>query len=87
VIFDSIQAIAPPDLQSVMENFPILFHEPYYRHYITDDWVVPLEEVGFKKVQTEGCFVYLEKQKLQFPMKKQLCELEIRVLKYISQNL
>jgi hypothetical protein len=40
-----------------MENFPLLFHEPYYRHYITDDLVVRLEEVGFKKVQTENHLV------------------------------
>ena len=57
VICDSIQAIDSPDFQPVMENFPLLFHEPYYRHYITDDLVIRLEECGFRTVQTENHLV------------------------------
>lgn len=57
VICDSIQAIDSPEFQPMMENFPTLFHEPYYRHYITDDLVDRLEKAGFQKVRIENHLV------------------------------
>jgi hypothetical protein len=41
----------------MMENFPILFHEPYYRHYTTDNLGDRLEKAGFVDLQIENHFV------------------------------
>jgi len=57
VICDSIQAIDFPELTPMMENFPTLFHEPYYKHYITDDLVERLQKVGFQNIATENHFM------------------------------
>lgn len=56
VICDSLQVVDSPNLMPLMENFPIIFHEPYYRDYIQDDLVVRLEQAGFSDVQTENHF-------------------------------
>lgn len=53
-ICDSVQAIDSPEMMPMMENFPAMFHEPYYKHYIHDDLVQRLESVGFARVQTEN---------------------------------
>lgn len=57
VICDSIQKMDTPEFAPMMENFPALFHEPYYRHYISDDLVARLEEAGFTDVKTENHFM------------------------------
>ncbi|PSO52481.1 MAG: SAM-dependent methyltransferase [Cyanobacteria bacterium QH_6_48_35] len=57
VICDSIQANDSPELMPMMENFPITFHEPYYKHYISDDLVARLEKAGFENISTENHFV------------------------------
>lgn len=57
VICDSIQAIETPELEPMMANFPVLFHEPYYRDYIKDDLVTRLETAGFNGVTTQVHFV------------------------------
>lgn len=57
IICDSIQAIDTPELMPIMENFPIMFHEPYYKHYVQDDLVKRLESVGFTDVRTENHFM------------------------------
>ena len=57
VICDSIQAIDSPDFQEMMNNFPAIFHEPYYRHYITDSLEDRLTEAGFINLQVENHFV------------------------------
>lgn len=57
VICDSIQALDSPEFQTMMENFPILFHEPYYRHYTTDNLAERLEKAGFVDLQIENHFV------------------------------
>lgn len=54
VICDSVQAIDSPEMMPMMENFPVMFHEPYYKHYIHDDLVQRLESVGCTQVQTEN---------------------------------
>lgn len=56
-ICDSIQAIDYPELMPLMENFPTIFHEPYYRHYVTDDLVKRLEKAGFQNIATENHFM------------------------------
>jgi ubiquinone/menaquinone biosynthesis C-methylase UbiE len=57
VICDSIQAIDSPDMMPLMENFTAMFHEPYYRHYITDDLVERLEKAGFQNIATQNHFM------------------------------
>lgn len=57
VICDSIQAIDSPQFQTSMDNFPKMFHEPYYKHYTTDDLVVRLEKAGFENIEIENHFM------------------------------
>ena len=52
VICDSIQKVDVPEFEPLMENFPAMFHEPYYRHYISDDLVARLESAGFSEITT-----------------------------------
>ena len=56
IICDSIQALDSPELQPIMEGFPKSFHEPYYRHYMTDDLVARLETAGFEQIETYNHF-------------------------------
>ena len=56
-ICDSMQAIDSPDFQTMIDNFPAIFHEPYYRHYSTDNLAERLEQAGFIDVQIENHFV------------------------------
>jgi ubiquinone/menaquinone biosynthesis C-methylase UbiE len=57
VICDSMQATDSPDFQVMMSNFPVLFHEPYYRHYTTDNIEERLEKAGFTDLRIENHFV------------------------------
>jgi ubiquinone/menaquinone biosynthesis C-methylase UbiE len=58
VICDSIQrSDSPEEFQVMMDNFPAIFHEPYYKHYVTDDLVERLEKAGFQDIKTENHFV------------------------------
>ncbi|MCC0177257.1 class I SAM-dependent methyltransferase [Waterburya agarophytonicola K14] len=56
-ICDSIQATDSPDFQEMMNNFPSIFHEPYYRHYTTDSLEERLRQAGFINLQVENHFV------------------------------
>ena len=57
VICDSVQAMDSPELMPAMEGFSVTFHEPYYKHYMNDDLVKRLEEVGFVDVSIENHFM------------------------------
>ena len=57
VICDSMQVIDSPDFQTMMNNFPAIFHEPYFRHYTTDNLEERLESVGFIDIRIENHFV------------------------------
>lgn len=57
VICDSIQLSDSPELRVAMENFPAMFHEPYYRHYTTDDLNARLTEAGFAEVSNQIHFM------------------------------
>ncbi len=57
IICDSIQAIDSPEMMPLMENFPAMFHEPFYRHYTTDDLVERLKQAGFQDIATENHFM------------------------------
>lgn len=57
IICDSVQVLDTPEFAPMMENFPAMFHEPYYRHYINDDLVARLESAGFTDVETSNHFM------------------------------
>ncbi|MGF1496850.1 MAG: class I SAM-dependent methyltransferase [Elainellaceae cyanobacterium] len=57
VICDSIQISDSPELLPAMENFPAMFHEPFYRNYIDDDMTTRLQEAGFDSVEIEVHFM------------------------------
>lgn len=57
VICDSIQMIDTPELEPMMANFPVLFHEPFYGDYVRDDLGQRLETAGFRDITTEVHFV------------------------------
>jgi ubiquinone/menaquinone biosynthesis C-methylase UbiE len=57
VVCDSIQALDLPEAEPMMANFASMFHEPYYRHYTTDDLNARLTDAGFTQVETFTCFM------------------------------
>jgi hypothetical protein len=54
---NSTVAIDSPEMMPAMENFSVMFHEPYYRNYITDDLVERLEKAGFQDIATQNHFM------------------------------
>jgi hypothetical protein len=57
MVMDSIQAKDRPDWEPMLENFPQMFHEPYYRHYIHDDITIRLSGTGFADIEERlHCF-------------------------------
>jgi ubiquinone/menaquinone biosynthesis C-methylase UbiE len=57
VFADSIQAGDTPDLDQMLEYFPIGFHEPFYRSYQSDDLVALFAEAGFELQETRLAFL------------------------------
>ncbi len=57
IICDSIQMSDSPEFMPMMENFPAVYHEPYYKHYMTDDLRERLEKAGFTNISTEVHFM------------------------------
>ncbi|MEL6440764.1 MAG: class I SAM-dependent methyltransferase [Cyanobacteria bacterium J06621_8] len=57
VICDSIQVEDSADLQIVMDTFPAMFHEPYYKHYTFDDLQTRLESAGFTDISVTNYFL------------------------------
>ena len=57
IICDSIQREDAPEFKVPLENFPAMFHEPYYRHYISDDLNARLESAGFEHIVNEIHFM------------------------------
>lgn len=57
IICDSIQVSDSPELEPIMHNFYETFHEPYYRHYMTDDLVERLQKAGFENIETQVHFM------------------------------
>lgn len=53
IICDSIQLPDVPEFKVMMENFAVIFHEPYYKNYISDDLVRRLESAGFTNIETQ----------------------------------
>ena len=57
VLCDSLQLDDVPALNPMLENFPVLLHEPYYRHYIHDNIEARLAQAGFELLGTSSHFV------------------------------
>jgi ubiquinone/menaquinone biosynthesis C-methylase UbiE len=57
VLCDSIQRPDSPEFEVAMENFPAMFHEPYYRHYTTDDLNQRLADSGFEGISNQVHFM------------------------------
>lgn len=57
VLCDSIQRVDSPEFEVMMDNFPAMFHEPYYRHYTTDDLNSRLTTAGFEGVTNQVHFM------------------------------
>jgi ubiquinone/menaquinone biosynthesis C-methylase UbiE len=51
MVMDSIQVKDRPEWEPMLENFPQMFHEPYYRHYIKDDITAYLTAAGFGAIE------------------------------------
>ena len=56
VIADAIQISDSPELESLMNNFPRMYHEPFYTDYIKDDITLRLDKAGFTDIQEEVHF-------------------------------
>lgn len=57
VLADSVQLQDSPQFRVPMENFRRVFHEPYYRDYITDDIEGRLAGAGFEAISAESHFM------------------------------
>ncbi|AFZ23041.1 methylase involved in ubiquinone/menaquinone biosynthesis [Cylindrospermum stagnale PCC 7417] len=57
IICDSIQKSDSPEMELMIDNFPETFHEPYYKHYATDDLVERLEKAGFENIDIQVHFM------------------------------
>jgi len=51
VLADSVQLADSPQFEVAMDNFRRVFHEPYYRDYISDDIDARLEQAGFTSIR------------------------------------
>jgi ubiquinone/menaquinone biosynthesis C-methylase UbiE len=57
IICDSIQTSDSPEFEEMMDGFQQTFHEPYYRHYMSDNLVERLEKAGFVNIETQVHFM------------------------------
>jgi ubiquinone/menaquinone biosynthesis C-methylase UbiE len=54
VLADSVQLADSPQFETPMDNFRRVFHEPYYRDYISDDIDGRLAAAGFTGIRAES---------------------------------
>ena len=57
VLADSIQTGDTPDMDRMLEHFPIGFHEPYYSTYLKEDLPALFGAVGFDMEETDLSFL------------------------------
>ncbi|MDX2235240.1 MAG: class I SAM-dependent methyltransferase, partial [Hyphomonadaceae bacterium] len=57
VFADSLQAGDTPDLDQMLEYFPVGFHEPFYGSYQSEDIVALFGEAGFAAEETRLAFL------------------------------
>lgn len=56
-IADSLQKNDKTDLDWALEQFPIDFHEPFYKNYTLKKLEPMIQDLGFKNVQTDFAFL------------------------------
>ena len=56
-IVDSLQLGDEPVLNEALKQFPVQFHEPFYRHYIENELPSLLEDAGFNEIKTDKGFL------------------------------
>jgi ubiquinone/menaquinone biosynthesis C-methylase UbiE len=57
IVVDSLQTGDTPELDGILELFPQLFHEPYYRSYLTCDMEELFASTGLERVAAWPAFV------------------------------
>lgn len=57
VLADSLQSGDAPDLDRMLEYFPVGFHEPYFGSYLSEDFSQLFAEVGLAREETELAFL------------------------------
>lgn len=57
VLVDSLQPGDHPPFDGLLELFPALYHEPYYREYAQTDLAALFEDAGLHHVQTDRAFM------------------------------
>jgi ubiquinone/menaquinone biosynthesis C-methylase UbiE len=57
VFADSLQTGDTPDLDQMLEWFPVGFHEPFYGSYLAEDLVAMFGALGLKPVETKRAFL------------------------------
>lgn len=57
VFADSIQSGDAPDLDRMLEYFPVGFHEPYFGSYLSEDFRTLFAEIGLAHEETELAFL------------------------------
>jgi ubiquinone/menaquinone biosynthesis C-methylase UbiE len=57
VLADSIQTADAPELDRMLEYFPVGFHEPYFGSYLREDLATLCGDVGLTLVETEFAFL------------------------------
>lgn len=57
VLADSIQTNDAPDLDQMLEFFPVGFHEPYFSSYVKEDFAALFGEAGLQVEETELAFL------------------------------
>ncbi len=57
VLADSVQLADSPEFRVPMDNFRRVFHEPYYRDYISDDIEARLQTAGFTAISAVSHFM------------------------------
>jgi hypothetical protein len=57
VLIDSLQTGDEPDYDGLLEVFPDLFHEPYFRSWLGADLAALLGEAGFAIEGTSNAFL------------------------------
>ncbi len=57
VLADSIQTGDAPDLDRMLEYFPVGFHEPYFSSYLKEDFAALFAEAGLDLEESEQAFL------------------------------
>lgn len=57
IFADSLQLGDTPELDGLLEYFPEGFHEPYYKHYLSEDFSSIFSKVGLEPSEAENVFL------------------------------